>query len=168
MQSWNDFYFMCGSSAAGLTGLMFVAVTFGSRLITEDKLAYADAFFGPIAFHFVHVFVLCCVALMPSAGPIALGVTIAVSTIVRVVQLSHTIRMTRAAAAESLDIETSDWVLGVILPALVYAALLVAAVLYFRSSPAAPTALAISIVALLIVALRRAWEMLLWIATKID
>jgi hypothetical protein len=43
MEKWNDFFFLCGSSAAGLTGLMFIAVTFGSKLVTKESLAQLGA-----------------------------------------------------------------------------------------------------------------------------
>jgi hypothetical protein len=168
MANWNEFYFLCGSAAAGLTGLMFLAVTFGSRLITIEKLPYVEAFFSPISHHFIQVFLLCAVALMPVAGPKTLGVTILVVTAWRSLELVGTYRMTKAASAETHDVEASDWVLGVILPGAVYVVFAAAGVCYLRSNPAAPALVAISLLCLLVIALRRAWEMLLWIATKLD
>ncbi len=168
MGNWGNFYFLVGSAAAGLTGLTFIAVTFGSRLITQDKLPYVEAFFSPIADHFIQAFVLCAVALVPIAGPTILGAAIILTTVVRIVQLAHTYRLTKAAAAESKDIELSDWVLGVILPAAVYVLFVVTGVLYLLAIPQAPALFAVSILFLLVVALRRAWEMFLWIATKVE
>jgi hypothetical protein len=168
MANWNEFYFLCGSAAASLTGLMFIAVTFGSHLITHEKLPYVEAFFSPISDHFIQVFVLCAVALVPVAGPKTLGATIVLTTAWRFVQLARTHRMTKAASMESTDIEQSDWVLGLILPAAVYVSLLAAGVCYLFGIAAAPALFAISLLCLLVVALRRAWEMLVWIATKVD
>jgi|SRR5882724_5127949 len=168
MANWSDFYYLVGSAAAGLTGLMFIAVTFGSRLITEEKLPYVEAFFSPIADHFIQAFILRAVALIPIAGPKILGATIIVTTAVRFLQLVHTRRLTKAAAAESKDIELSDWILGLILPAALYVSFLATGVLYLMANPAAPGFFAVTLLCLLVVALRRAWEMLLWIATKVD
>jgi hypothetical protein len=168
MGNWSNFFFMVGSAAAGLTGLTFIAVTFGSRLITEDKLAYVEAFFSPIADHFIQAFVLCAVALVPIAGPKTLGAAIILTTAVRFVQLAHTHRLTKAAAAESKDIELSDWVLGLILPAAVYVSFVVTGLLYLLEVRQAPALFAVSLLSLLVVALRRAWEMFLWIATKVE
>jgi hypothetical protein len=168
VSNWTEFYYLCGSAAAGLTGLMFIAVTFGSRLITNEKLPYVDAFFSPICYHFIQVFILCAVALIPIAGPNILGATIALTTAGRFLQLVTTYRLTKAASMESHDIERSDWVLGVILPAAVYVSLLATGALYLFGIAAAPALFAISLLCLLLIALRRAWEMLLWIATKVD
>src|SRR4051794_35751607 len=100
MADWTQFYFMCGSAAAGLTGLMFIAITFGARLITNDKLPYVDAFFSPISYHFIQVFILCAVALMPIAGPKTLGITIVLTTAWRCLELVTTYRLTGAAARQ--------------------------------------------------------------------
>ena len=166
--TWSEFYFLCGSAAAGLTGLMFIAVTFGSRLITPEKMESVEAFFSPICDHFIQTFVLCAVALIPIAGPIALGATIILTTAFRVGQLARTYRLTKTASRESHDIETSDWVLGLILPAAVYISLIATGVCFLLGSAAAPGLFAISLLCLLVIALRRVWEMLLWIATKVD
>lgn len=168
MQTWSEFYFLCGSSAAALTGLMFIAVTFGSRLITKEKLAYADAFMSPIAYHFIQAFILCAVTLMPTAGPKSIGGTIVVTTLVRVVQLVHTYRLTRIASQETSDIELSDWILGVVLPAANYIVFFVTAALYFAGAAVAPTLLAVAVLAVIVIGLRRAWELLLWVATQVD
>jgi len=71
-------------------------------------------------------------------------------------------------STEISDVDRSDWILGVILPAAIHLAFVATAVCYFLGVAAAPTLFAISLLCLLVIALRRAWEMLLWIATKID
>jgi hypothetical protein len=166
--NWTEFYFMCGSAAAGLTGLMFIAVTFGARLITNEKLPYVEAFFSPISDHFMQVFILCAVALIPIAGAKTLGGAILITTVFRFAQLAGTYRLTKVAAGESEDIELSDWILGIYLPAAVYLLLVAAGAGYLIGSAAAPGVFAFALLCLVVVALRRAWEMLLWIATKID
>lgn len=168
MQSWSNFFFLCGSSAASLTGLMFIAITFGSRLITKDKLHYAEAFFSPICYHFIHVFVLCCAALAPAAGPRMLGAIIIASVLWRCVQLLPMIRVTRIASRDHGEVDASDWILGIVLPAACYAGLLCAGVANLAGSPHGTTILAASLVALLLIAIQRAWDMLLWTATKVD
>jgi hypothetical protein len=170
MADWTQFYFLCGSAAAGLTGLMFIAITFGARLITSDKLQYVDAFFSPISYHFMQVFILCAVAMVPVGGPRTLGATILLTTAWRSFELVTTYRLTKMAAAsdEISDVDHSDWILGIFLPAAVYLAFVATGVCYFLRLAAAPALFAISLLCLLVIALRRAWEMLLWIATKID
>jgi hypothetical protein len=168
MDGWKEFYYLCGSSAASLTGLMFIAVTFGSRLITKEKLPQVDTFISPICYHFVHVFFLSCVALVPTAGPRVLGVIIVISAVWRLLQIPKSYRMMKIASQESGDVEMSDWILGLYLPGAVYALLIAAGLSYLFESAIAPNLFAASLICLLMVGLRGAWEMLIWIATKVD
>jgi hypothetical protein len=36
LQSWQNFYFMIGGASAGLIGLMFVALSLGMRLLSDN------------------------------------------------------------------------------------------------------------------------------------
>jgi hypothetical protein len=168
MISWSNFYFLCGSSAAGLTGLMFIAVTFGSRLITVEKLQHVDTFISPICYHFIHVFFLCCVASTPTAGPKVLGLMITITAIWRLAQIPTLYRRTKTAARDNSDVETSDWVLGLVLPSAVYALFITAGLSYLLESALAPNLFAAALICLLMIGMKAAWEMLIWIATKID
>jgi hypothetical protein len=168
MDSWREFYYLCGSSAAALTGLMFIAVTFGSRLITKDKLAQADMFLSPICYHFIQVFFLCCVASAPTAGPTVLGLTIMITAAWRLVRIQNSYRMLKTASQESGDIETSDWILSLYLPGALYLLVIAAGLSYLLGLAAAPNLFAGSLICLLMLGVRSAWDTLLWIATKVD
>lgn|ERR1700682_1531601 len=168
MDTWREFYYLCGSSAAGLTGLMFIAVTFGSRLITKEKLPNVDTFISPICYHFVQVFFLCCVALAPTAGPAVMGIIITITGVWRMLQIPKSYRLMKAASRESNDIETSDWIVGLYLPAAVYALLIAVGLSYLFEVAIAPSLFAVALIALLMIGIRAAWDMLIWIATKID
>lgn len=168
MNSWSSFYSLCGSSAAALTGLMFIAVTFGSRLITKDKLPHVDIFLSPICYHFIQVFLLCSVALAPTVGPKVLGGVITVTALWRLVQIPRFYRLIKTASQESSDIERLDWLLGLYLPGAVYALLISAGISYFLRNAVAPNLFAASLICLLMIGVRGAWETLIWIATKVD
>jgi hypothetical protein len=168
MDSWRDFYFLCGSSAAGMTGLMFIAVTFGSRLITVDKLPHVETFISPSCYHFIHVFFLCCVASAPTVGPAVLGLMITITAAWRLVQIPKSYRLVKSASRENLDVETSDWVLTLYLPAAAYALMIGAGLSYLFNAAAAPNLFAASLISLLMIGLRGAWETLIWLATKVD
>lgn len=165
---WTNFYYLCGSSAAGLTGLMFIAVTFGSRLITKDKLSQADMFLSPICYHFIQVFFLCCVASAPTAGPKVLGLIITITAVWRLVRIPNSYRLMKTASQESSDVETSDWIFGLYLPGALYLLLIAAGLSYLLSLAAAPNLFACSLICLLMLGVRVAWDTLLWIATKVD
>jgi hypothetical protein len=45
--AWQNFYLLVGTAAATLAGLMFIAVTFGSDLVTPETSAAARSFLDP-------------------------------------------------------------------------------------------------------------------------
>jgi hypothetical protein len=58
LQRWHDFYLLVGGAAATLVGLMFVAISLGSRLITEQSIPGLRVFVTPTIIHFIYVLVI--------------------------------------------------------------------------------------------------------------
>jgi len=113
---------LCGSAAATLTGLLFVAVTLGAALIHQDNLDRVHAFLSPLCFHFLHVFFLCCAFAVPGAHPQLLAGAAILSALWRLtMSMPKTYAVVRAEAKkEHTDIDMSDWMIVVVLPLLVY------------------------------------------------
>jgi len=172
MEKWNDFFFLCGSSAAGLTGLMFIAVTFGSKFVTKESLAQVNVFLSPVCFHFIQVFFLCCIAEIPVSNTKPLGAIILLSSAWRSIKLIRTIKQMKITSRHDAEIEGSDWMICVYLPVIAFAALIGSGVGFiFQSQWQAQWAIYIfstCLLALLFIGALGAWEMLIWIATKID
>jgi hypothetical protein len=68
LQRWHDFYLLVGGAAATLVGLMFVAISLGSRLITEQSVPALRVFVTPTIIHFIYVLVIATVVMI-SPGP---------------------------------------------------------------------------------------------------
>lgn len=83
MDGWWNFFYLCGSAAATLTGLMFIAVPLASVLIRKDNLPVVNVFLSPLCFHFFHVFLLCGMVAFPRANPSLTGVAAIVSALWR-------------------------------------------------------------------------------------
>ena len=166
MEPWWNFFYLCGSAAVTLTGLLFVAVTLGATLIHRDNLDQVHAFLSPLCFHFLHVFFLCCACAVPGAHPHLLAGAAMLSALWRLtVSMPKTYAVVRAEAhKEPTEIDLSDWVIVVVLPLLVYVVLLGTGVGFLLGQPWAVATLAASCLVLLLSAAKGAWDTLLWIA----
>jgi hypothetical protein len=170
MDSWWNFFYLCGSAAATLTGLTFVAVTLGSALIRKDTLTEVNVFLSPLCFHFLHVFFLCCMTAVPGAHPGLTGVAAIVSALWRLTKLPKTYSVLRAQAKieeTDVDIDLSDWVLLVVLPTTIYLSLIAAGIAFLSGNSWAAPVLAASCLALLLGTAISAWDTLVTIAVLI-
>src|ERR1700741_1272179 len=69
-EGWDEFYFMTGSSAAGLIGLLFVVATLTAGRDRSTLEAGQKLFITPLVWHFGAVLVLSAAALMPPISPV--------------------------------------------------------------------------------------------------
>ena len=166
MDSWWNFFYLCGSAAATLTGLMFVAVPLASALIRKDNLEQVNVFLSPLCFHFLHVFFLCSIAAVPGANSSPLpGIAAMVSALWRLAGVPrHYSVLRNEARREDAEIDLSDWTLLVVLPAIVYVALIAAGLGFLVGKTWAVPILAASCLALLLGSARGAWDTLVTIA----
>jgi hypothetical protein len=169
LQSWQNFYILTGTAAATLLGLMFVAVTFGSSLVTKETSASARAFIDPIYLHFAQVLLTAVILMIPTLGPTFLGSLIIVVAGVRTVGLLPVLHHYREAHRQHGDIELSDWMIALVLPLLCHLLLVACGVgvLTARLSLAL-TGLAVVNILLLVIAIQGAWELLVWMALAVS
>lgn len=166
MGSWSNFYLLLGGASATLTGLMFVAITFGAHLVKEDALATARAFVDPIFAHFVQVLVVSGLMVAPDIAPSLLGGLIIAMAVFRTGMLVSVFGHVRRAHAQSRDIELSDWLINVVVPAALYILMVASgAGIIVGHRLALPLLAGCSLVQVAL-AILGAWELLLWMATK--
>ncbi len=161
---WHNFYILAGTSAATLVGLMFVAVTFGSNLVTPKTSASTRAFLDPTVTHFVQVLVTALVVVIPTMGYTLLGVLLVLLAALRTVAIVGVYRHMKEAHRVNHDLELSDWVMGVALPLLCYGGLAAAGVAFGAGYAMAFSALATVTVAILLIGVYGAWELMVWLA----
>jgi hypothetical protein len=168
MDQWWNFFYLCGSAAATLTGLMFVAVTLGATLINKSSLKQVDVFLSPLFFHFLHVFFLCCIFAVPGGDPRIVAVAAIVSALWRLmVRIPQAVQVMRATSRSDHDVDMSDWTKTTVLPVIVYLAMIVAGAGLLLRAPWALDILAASCLALLIGSAKGAWDTLVWIAATL-
>ena len=162
--TWQNFYMLVGTAAATLLGLMFVAVTFGASLVTAETAQSARAFLDPPFAHFVTVLLAACLMLIPAMTPTVLGGVLIGVTLFRTAALVRVRRHMVEAHARHGDVELSDWLMGVVLPAACYAALLATGAGFITGHAVAFAGLAAVNVVFLLLGIFSAWELMIWLA----
>lgn len=163
---WNNFYYLIGSAAAGLIGLMFVVVTLTAGGDRERSLRGAAIYLTPTIVHFAAVFSISAVTLAPGVLPPeaeALMVLIALAGLACCLRSAHGIL--RPAEGFSAP-HWSDFWLYAGAPAGLYAFLTLAAVGVGEHWPWSPKAMAAILLVLVLVAIRNAWDTITWIAPR--
>jgi hypothetical protein len=166
-QSWHDFYLLTGGAAATLTGLMFVAVTFGAGLVSKANTTTVRAFIDPPLSHFVHVILTAAVVIMPTMTTRVFGALLLAGVVLRLASLVWVYRQYRAAHRLHGDMELSDWAMGIVFPALAFVSLSAAAVGFLTGSHAWISVVAAATLGVLIIGVRMAWELMLWLITEV-
>jgi hypothetical protein len=161
---WQNFYILLGTAAATLIGLMVVAVTFGANLVTPETAATARSFLDPPFTHFTQTLVTAALLLMPSMSPVLLGTLLAAIGVFRGAALFKIARHLRLAHERSGDIELSDWVSGIVIPAICYLVLIATGAAFAAKYQISFSMLAAVTLVVLLTGIYGAWEMMLWMA----
>ena len=164
LNEWTGFYTMIGSSAAALTGLIFVVITLigdGKGGQSEDGIS---TFSSPTVVHFCGALLTAAVMLMPfrSFTPVAIifgpggicGLVFVARIALRTWNLSGTYRP---------DME--DWVWHTILPFVAYAAFVTGAIALHAVAAEALFAPALASALLIFIGIHNAWDVVTFLAS---
>ena len=164
MPQWSNFFFLCGSCASGLFGLMFISLTFGAKIVKTDNLDKVDIFYSSVCYHFMQVFLLCCVGSIPIDDCHALGAVSILSGLWRVSRIPGIYRSISALHRENKSIELFDWLVSMILPMALYLYYFTAGVAFLMELPWAAQLFAYTLISQVLLGMRAAWDMLVWTA----
>jgi hypothetical protein len=158
LERWHDFYLLVGTAGATLVALLFVAISLGAGFLNPQKSAPTRAFISPVVVHFTAVFFIAALSLVPahSATFFAAGITIC-AVIGGTVAIFSTVQLLRHRWTNFVQ----DHLCYGMLPAACYVALLVAAAMILADNDNALDLLAGSLLVLLIVNIRNAWDLTL-------
>jgi hypothetical protein len=161
LSEWESFYVIIGSSAAALTGLMFVVVTLSAETGRVGERAMR-AFASPTVVHFCAVLLIAAVLSTPGHTVASLSLCLGA---IALAGLAYTGWVAlQALRQQDYKPVLSDWVWHTILPPIAYATLLAAAVLARRHPAAALYLVAAIALLLLFVGLHNAWDSVVWTA----
>jgi hypothetical protein len=164
---WQNFYILTGTAAATLVGLMFVAVTFGASLVTPETPPNTDsarAFLDPTFNHFVQVLLTACLIQIPTLSATLLGVVLLLLSALRTTSLFWVYRRLVESHRLHGDMELLDWLSGVVFPLLAYLLLGATGAGFLAGYARAFDGLAIVTIAMLLIGVYGAWELLVWLA----
>ena len=161
-ESWGDYFFMIGSSAAALIGLMFVVITLTAGRQRDEVDSGKKLYTSPIVWHLAVILVLSGGAIVPAmnakfyaaacGGLGILGVLMGCRSAAGIVRF-------RGSSNKLFD---AVWYGAA--PAIACLGLIVAAVALFRGSAWAPAAVAADLMALLLISIHAEWDLVTFLA----
>ena len=162
LTEWESFYVIVGSSAAALTGLMFVVITLIADLDAQRSGGAVAAFGTPTVVHF-------CAALIVSAtlsAPWHSLTTVATALAVcGVWGVAYTLIVVRRARRQHTYIPVfEDWLWHTALPLAAYAALLLAAISLPRAVESSLFVVAAVALSLVLIGIHNAWDTVTYLA----
>lgn len=162
---WANFYIMTGSSAAALTGLMFIVITLvmGTERLRKNPDGIS-AFSTPTVVHFGAALFVSAVLSAPWHGFTAPAVVLSAAGLTGAVFILRVSFLTRRLMSYSADRE--DWVWYSVLPFIAYAALFAGAVMLVGSPAGALFAVGSAVALLIIIGIRNAWDIVTYLALQ--
>jgi len=159
---WHEFFLLVGTTAAALVALLFVAASIGAGFLNAERASNTRTYMSPVVVHFTSVLFACAIGLVPSHTRVSLSVVLAVSALgAGTYSMMILVTVLKRAA-----VDWGDRFAYAIAPVIGYIAGLVAAGMFFVGSHRAADVLAAAIMLLLVVNVRNAWDLMLFLAGK--
>jgi len=166
-KDWDSFYLLIGGASGGLIGLVFIVVTLIRGVDAQVSLRNASVYMSPIVLNLSAVLVLSALATAPEVPAAAAGAAIAAAALVGLVAAGRVILMLGPTKAIRASHWTDIWAYGVG-PGVAFLVIAAAAAAVWAAPAWAARVLAIGLVALLLSAIRNAWDLVTWITAKGD
>lgn len=166
-EGWTEFYLLVGAADGALIGLLFVVTTLSAGMhIGGEMLSRGAAFYmTPTLFHFVAVLVLSALATVPHVTGFWYAAVLALWSVAGALYAGAMGVAMRQNRLPDSGHWNDVWGYG-ILPAAMYLGLIAAAWLSFREAPQAPYAIAIGLVVLMVIGIRNAWDLVMFIVPR--
>ncbi len=169
LAAWTSFYVMTGSSAAALTGLMFVVITLVTRSESQSAQDGIATFSTPTVIYFGIVLLISAILCAPWHSLIYVTVLVG---LIGLWGFAYSLRIIfrvifriRPRSAYAPDLE--DWIWYTILPFVSYAIILAGAVTIALHPPLGLFILAAAVIFLIFIGIRNAWDTVTYIATQL-
>ncbi len=169
LMQWHDFYALIGEASATLVALIFVAASLGAEVFTTKHQAGIRSFLSPTVVHFTAVLVICLLASIPTeTGPVLGALLGGVGAIGLVYSGWVWRRMMKHGIVASID--TVDRLWYALLPVPAYLLVGAAGAGLWRGSGLSlnilANILASALILLLLIGIRNAWDMTVWIMDR--
>jgi hypothetical protein len=165
LAGWDNYYVIIGSSAGGLTGLTFVVIALIREGMQGVRPSGLGAYVTPTIVHFCGVLALAAFMSMPHQRVATLSAGLAVAGIAGLIYGGSVAGNMREHGPKYIPVR-EDWIFNVILPTLIYAALLAMALLIWRHPKEALYGVAVATLGLLLIGIRNAWDIAVWMSIQ--
>ena len=164
--AWESFYVIMGSSAAALTGLMFVVVSLmpeASERVNPSERTIS-AFATPTVMHLCAALLVSAILSVPWGGLGKAGVAVAATGLGGIVYGGIVLR--RVYRQRDYKPVAEDWTWHVVLPLAAYAALLAAGIALISHPRGSLFSIGGATVMLLFIGIHNAWDTVTYIALE--
>jgi small-conductance mechanosensitive channel len=159
---WSNFYVIVGSSAAALTGLLFIVITLVAGDRTRTTNEGISTYTTPTIVHFCAALFVAAVVCAPWHAALGPAIAIGVVGLFGTAYVAYIIyRQTRQTA---YDPDIDDWIFFSILPLLCYVTLATGALLLAASTREALFVVGAAVLLLILLGIRNAWDVVTYIA----
>lgn len=165
-EHWDSFFLLIGGAAGGLIGLLFIVVTLIRGGDTGLKLRGASVYMTPTVAHLAGVLMLSALATAPGLSNSVAGVLYGVGATACLIFTGRALAMLVTGSIRSTH-WSDTWGYGAAPFAASLALAVSAAAIWFAPNWAA-RGIAASVVAMLLIAIRNAWDLVTWISAKGD
>ena len=161
--AWEPFYQMTGEVAATLIGLLFIVVTLTSARPSSGVTSGMRLFTTPTLFHLVSVLVVSAIILAPDGEDRPRAALVSAWAMLGLIYaIGRFVGLRRIPDPTHWS---DPWYYGVA-PSGVYLALVAAAASAWAGLPHAVSFIAVCLMALLLVTIRNAWDLVTWLAPR--
>jgi hypothetical protein len=163
---WHDFYTLVGTAAATLIGVMFVVASIMAVFSERRSQAGVQAFYTPTVVHFTTVLLLCLAVSVPAVGGATLGwLLLAIGAGGAGYAAIVWRRMGRHGFTATIDWADRIWY--ALSPIAGHLLAVVAALMLLTGHAWGLAVLAVATVALLAAGIRNAWDIAVWMVTRV-
>jgi hypothetical protein len=165
LAQWHNFYALIGSASATLVALTFVAASIGAGVFRHENQVGIRSFISPTVVHFSAVLVSCVLATIPTQTWLVLGfLQICVGAIGLVYSGWVWRRMLKHGFVATIDAIDRLWY--ALLPIPAYLLVIAAGVELWKQSLFGLNIFASALILLLLIGIRNAWDMTIWIIDR--
>jgi len=164
LTTWENFYVIIGSSAATLTGLMFVVITLIAGIQQGRSSGSIAAFGSPTVVHFCVALLVAAILSAPWQALWNAGLLLGLSGLGGVMYVVIVVRRARRQTDYQLVLE--DWLWYVVFPLVSYTALVVAAIVLPGNPVPALFVTGAVTVLLLFTGIHNAWDTVTYVAIE--
>jgi hypothetical protein len=162
LTEWESFYVIVGSSAAALTGLMFVVITLIADLEAQRSSGALAAFGTPTVVHFCAALIVSATLSAPWHSLTRVAAALAVCGVWGVAYTFIVARRARRQGTYQPVFE--DWLWHTVLPLGAYAALLLAAIVLPGNAERSLFVVAAAVLSLVLIGIHNSWDTVTYLA----